>query len=77
MTEPTGAIAAPEESLLIDVGTVAHLLSLSTRSVWRLLSADQLPQPVRIGRSVRWRRLEIEKWIRQGCPASDGGESRQ
>ena len=57
-----------EEMALMDARDVSRRLSVSTRTVWRLLSADQLPKPVRIGRSVRWRREIVEEWIRKGCP---------
>lgn len=58
----------PGGALLIDVREVSRLLNLSTRSVWRMLSAGQLPEPVRIGRSVRWSRERIRVWIEAGCP---------
>lgn len=57
-----------EEMALMDARDVSRRLSVSTRTVWRLLSAGQLPKPVRIGRSVRWRREIIEEWILEGCP---------
>ena len=56
------------QPLLIDSRQVGELLNLSARTVWRLLSAGKLPQPVRIGRSVRWSREKLEAWIAEGCP---------
>jgi predicted DNA-binding transcriptional regulator AlpA len=56
------------EPLLISAAEVARLLQVSTRTVWRQLSADQIPQPVRFGGTVRWRIEEIRKWIAEGCP---------
>jgi excisionase family DNA binding protein len=26
------------------------------------------PEPVRLGRSVRWRRAELDAWLNAGCP---------
>jgi predicted DNA-binding transcriptional regulator AlpA len=40
---------------------VAKMLSLSTRTIWRLRSAGKLPQPVQIGGAIRWRLSDIEK----------------
>jgi len=57
-----------DEMALMDARDVARRLNVSTRTVWRLLSAGQLPKPVRIGRSVRWRHEVLEEWIRLGCP---------
>lgn len=42
---------------------VAKLLRLSPRKVRAMKSAGQLPRPLRFGRSVRWRRADLEKWI--------------
>lgn len=55
-------------SLLIPVREVARIMNVSTRSVWRLLSAGKLPRPLRIGGAVRWRRDDLERWIADGCP---------
>lgn len=51
------------QSQMIDVREVATILSISTRSVWRLVSRGELPQPIRFGRNVRWRCADIEAWI--------------
>lgn len=60
---------APEdESRLISADEVAQMLSISTRTVWRLLSTGKMVQPIRIGGSVRWRLDEVKEWINNGCP---------
>lgn len=48
---------------MIDVTQVARILDVSTRTVWRLVSSGDLPQPIRFGRNVRWRVSDIEQWI--------------
>src|SRR5262245_29060833 len=53
---------------LIDVGTVAALLTCSKRHVIRLADAGRMPLPLRLGALVRWRRQEILDWIGHGCP---------
>lgn len=62
-------------SLLATPKQVAELLQVSTRTLWRMRSAGSLPTPVRLGAAVRWRRDEIEAWIREGCPSSDGRDN--
>lgn len=57
-----------QEPLLISAAEVARLLQVSTRTLWRQLSAGQIPSPVRFGGTVRWRLEEIRKWIAEGCP---------
>lgn len=63
---------------MIDVKEVATILSVSTRTVWRLVSSDQLPRPIRFGRNVRWRLADIERWIESEvrATADRGGAHR-
>lgn len=57
-----------EPSRLLDVGMVAKLLGVSTRQVYRLADGGKMPQPIKLGGSVRWDRAAIAMWIEQGCP---------
>lgn len=61
-------VDATAEPLLVTAAEVARLLNVSTRTLWRQLSAGQIPQPVRFGGTVRWRVEEIRNWISEGCP---------
>jgi predicted DNA-binding transcriptional regulator AlpA len=40
------------------------MLAVSIRTLWRLASEDKL-KPIRIGRSVRWRLADIQKFVDQ------------
>ena len=53
---------------LINAEELARMMNISERTLWRLLSGGRLPQPVRIGRSTRWRLAEVAEWIERGCP---------
>jgi excisionase family DNA binding protein len=55
--------------VLIDAAELARQMGISERTLWRLLSARKVPEPVRIGRNTRWRLAEVSRWIEQGCPA--------
>ena len=44
---------------LLSIKDVTDLLRISERSVNRLVDRGELPQPARIGRSVRWRNDQI------------------
>ncbi|MFC1805847.1 helix-turn-helix transcriptional regulator [Planctomycetota bacterium] len=52
-----------EERLLLDVKEVSALLHLGERTIWKLNAMGEFAAPVRIGRSVRWDRREIEAWL--------------
>ena len=60
---------------LMTAEQLAALLQISTRTVWRLKSAERLPKPVEVGGSVRWRTEEIHNWINRGCPSTGEREN--
>ena len=52
------------DSQLITVDHVAELLAIHPRSVWRLVSARQLPEPIRLtSRITRWRHADIQRFL--------------
>ncbi len=65
-----------ENAWFLTAKQLAALMQVSLRTLWRMRSAEQLPSPVRIGGTIRWRRDEIEKWIRDGCPPPARGKPR-
>jgi excisionase family DNA binding protein len=56
------------ERLLISDREAAALAGLSRATWHRLRAAGKLPACVKLGRSVRWRRADVEGWIASGCP---------
>jgi excisionase family DNA binding protein len=52
---------------LLDVRAVAALLDCSSRHVYRMADAGQMPPPIRLGSLVRWRRQEILDWLAEGA----------
>jgi predicted DNA-binding transcriptional regulator AlpA len=52
---------------LISINTLATLIGQSPRSVWKRLAMGALPEPIRIGRSVRWRLSDIKLFIDLDC----------
>lgn len=61
---------------MIDVREVASILSISTRSVWRLVATEEFPQPARFGRSARWRLSDVEAWIDRRSGGNGSGVTR-
>lgn len=61
---------SPEEpeQLLLSAEAVARRLDVSVRTLWRLRSSGKVPEPIRLGGSVRWKASEIHAWIDAGCP---------
>jgi len=56
-------------ALLLTPKDVEALIKVSPRKLRAMKSAGELPKPVMIGRLVRYRRSDIEKWVAAGCPA--------
>ncbi len=52
----------PEVHLVTARGA-ARMLGISVRSVWRLAKAGDLPQPVQVGHSTRWRVSDLLSFI--------------
>jgi predicted DNA-binding transcriptional regulator AlpA len=60
------------DPLFIPAKKLAAMMNISTRTLWRKLSAKKIPEPVRIGGLPRWRLDQVREWINQGCPATNG-----
>ena len=57
---------------MLESDELAQILNISKASLWRFLSRGRLPEPIRFtSQCLRWRRAEIEEWIRNGCPTPD------
>lgn len=66
---PVPAAVQGPVPLLLKAVEVAGFLRVSAATFWKLHSMGKLPLPVRIGaRVVRWRREELESWVKAGCP---------
>lgn len=56
---------------LLTVTGLAKELKISARQVWKMLSRGDLPSPIKLGRSVRWRAAEIARWLEAGAPTRE------
>lgn len=65
---------APRTDRLLTVHEVASRLRVSSRQVWKLAAGDQMPRPLKLARSARWRESDLARFIAAGC--SMAGEAR-
>lgn len=65
------ATGSTNPTRMLTVTEVAKLLAVSKRTVWRMLTREELPTPHRFGRNTRWDESLIRHWIDQGCPAQN------
>jgi predicted DNA-binding transcriptional regulator AlpA len=63
MAKPSEPV--PPDLLLLTSGEVARVCNLGERTIWDLVAKREFPQPVKVGACTRWRRNEIEEWIRK------------
>lgn len=62
--EPGAASLAAGESL-VALKTVKAITQLSHTSIYKLMrvAESRFPSPIKIGKSTRWSRREIDEWI--------------
>ena len=71
------AVECPNDAALICAESLARMLDVSVRTLWRLRNSGKLPLPIKLGGSVRWRTSEILAWVAAGCPGLKEWERRQ
>jgi excisionase family DNA binding protein len=54
---------------LLNVTEFAAKVGASKRAIWLWKDAGKIPAPLHLGRLVRWRASDVEKWIADGCPS--------
>lgn len=68
----------PEDAgLLIDAKTFAQLLSISPRTLSRLIDLKAVPMPLHLGRLVRWPLADVLEWIEADCPSQQSWGNRK
>ena len=74
---PVAPAAGPAPlPLLVDAAEACRLLNIGRSLFFSLKSAGRLPDPVHLGRAVRWGREELRAWVAAGCPPREVWESR-
>ena len=48
------------EAQLLNVQQVSELVGLGVSTIWGQVRKGNFPEPIRIGRSTRWRRADLE-----------------
>lgn len=66
----------PTIESLLTVPQVAKLIGLAPRTVWKMIAEGRIPEPIRVGRYVRFKASEVDRWIKTGCPNREALESR-
>lgn len=67
----------PPPSQLLTAESLAQMLALSKRQIFRLNSCGKVPAPIRIGGAVRWSAGEISDWLVAGAPEREVWNARK
>ncbi|ELI8780163.1 TPA: helix-turn-helix transcriptional regulator [Citrobacter freundii] len=57
---------------LIDMNFITAYTGMTDKWFYRLISDNAFPKPIKLGRSSRWRRSEVEAWMQQRVNDSRG-----
>ena len=51
---------------LLSCKQLVELLSMSKSSIYQKMDKGEFPKPIHFGRTVRWRYIDIEKYVKKG-----------
>lgn len=53
------------EDQLIDMAFITTLLQVTDKWIYKLIKDDLFPKPIKLGRSSRWLKSEVENWLQE------------
>ena len=69
MTNPIETSTATTPSLLndqfIDMKFITQLTGLTDKWFYKLIQDGEFPKPIKLGRSSRWLKSEVEQWLQE------------
>ena len=65
----------PEEGL-VTVQAVMGLMKWGRTTTWRKIRDGEFPPPLKIGRAIRWRKVDVEEFLRAGLQQEGAGHDR-
>lgn len=60
------------EDPLIDMAFITEFTGMTDKWFYKLISDGLFPRPIKLGRSSRWFRSEVETWMRERIADSRG-----
>lgn len=67
----------PPTATVLDTAELSLYIGRSQASIARDDAAGRLPRALRIGRSKKWLRADIDLWLALGCPSRPEFEARK
>ncbi len=70
----------PTTSLLndpfVDMKFITQFTGLTDKWFYKLIQDGEFPKPIKLGRSSRWLKSEVEQWLQARIDESRGGQLR-
>lgn len=57
---------------LIDMVFITEYTGMTDKWFYKLISEGKFPKPIKLGRSSRWKRSEVENWMQERVIESRG-----
>ncbi|WP_251296646.1 helix-turn-helix transcriptional regulator [Escherichia coli] len=57
---------------MIDMNYITSFTGMTDKWFYKLISEGHFPKPIKLGRSSRWYKSEVEQWMQQRIEASRG-----
>ena len=57
---------------MVDMVFITEFTGLSDKWFYKLIKDDKVPKPIKLGRSSRWLKSEIEAWLEEKIASSRG-----
>lgn len=57
---------------LVDMAFITAYTEMTDKWFYKLISEGQFPKPIKLGRSSRWLKSEVEVWMQQRIADSRG-----
>lgn len=53
------------EDQLVDMAFITTLLQMTDKWIYKLIKDGAFPGPIKLGRSSRWLKSEVENWLQE------------
>ena len=71
ITETTQPLLCADDPL-IDMTFITTYTGMTDKWFYKLIGDGLFPKPIKLGRSSRWRKSEVENWMRERITRSRG-----
>ncbi len=62
---------------LIDMNYITSFTGMTDKWFYKLISEGHFPKPIKLGRSSRWYKSEVEQWMQQRIEESRGSSMKR